>query len=160
MPDLEDLVVPIGGLLIAGIAAFSGGGDSIGGMMSNGGQVKELRQSNALENILRQTENEGLQQESQTALQRYQNGCIVHAVRSANQRPEDVAVGAITVEYRRVVAGVQLMDFNNNPYSPGALLCDAWGMTGIVQNDGTVGSTAYTGEDISGYVEAHFGRYN
>ena len=160
MPSLDDLIVPIGGVALLGVAVFSGGGEQACSLLHSGQAVKEARQENAFTSQMLKTRDEGLAKQSEIALSRYQNGCIVHSKRAEVQRPEDVAVGAVTVHYMKVVEGSQPVDYNQQLYSQGSVICDSSGGTGIIGEEGIVGNFAFTGEDISQYVYAHFARYS
>lgn len=158
--DMEAIGIGAGVLVIGGLAMFSGGSESAAGLLQSGNQIKELRQENAFERVLKSTNAEAQATDSELAWQRYENGCVVHATRAQYQRPEDKAIGSITVEYRRVVEGETPLDFNGQQYSPGTILCDSSGGTGMIDDSGVVIDYAYTGQDVTAYVVDYFGRWH
>jgi len=156
--DGESLVVCVLGVGVLGAALLSGGADSAGSILNGGNAVKEMRNANALENVLMQTKEDGLAKQSEIALQRFQNGCTMHTVRAEVQRAEDKARGSTTVEFRKVVEGHEPRGWTGQYYSPGTVLCDNDGGTGIISDEYEVVDYAYTGQDISAYVQAYFQR--
>ena len=158
--DLGEIVVPAGLIVLVAISFFNGGSESIGSALQNGQQVKDLRQQNTLARVMSEQTAEGLSDRSDVALQRYQNCCIVHAREALVQLPEHVAVGLRTLEYQTIRENDRPIDWLTQAgYSPGSVVCDASGGTGIIREDGAITDYAYTGKDISQYVAAYFARY-
>lgn len=156
--DVDNLIVPLGGVALAGFAILSNGGNM--SALTGGGagqQIKELQSQLALETIATESRQSFLEDRSQIALQRYQNGCRVHVRKAEVQRPEHTAAGGVTVEYLSVVQG----DVARNPdtgghYSRGVVLCDAWGNTGVVGADGAVEDAAHYGGNVHPFIQRHF----
>lgn len=158
--DLDDLIVPGMGVVLLGFVIFTGGGDSVGSMLSSGSEIKELRDAAALQKVLSASQQEAIGDRSALAIDRFNQGCIVHLKRSEVQRPEDLAIGAISVDYMPIKAsGTPVNWQTGTPYSPGAVVCDWTGGTGIIGPDGTVTDYAFTGEDISGNVATNMEKF-
>jgi len=154
--DIGDIGLPLigGGILVFGL--LSGGDNPLAGG-GGGAQIKALRDNVAVENVLSQTKNVAASQRSDIALQRYQQGCIVHVRQSAVQRPEDVAIGGVTVDYLPVREGDVLRAMpDGNAYSEGTIVCDAWGNTAVIGPDGAATDGAFTGENVMPFIEAYF----
>ena len=154
---IDDMMCPVGIAALVGVAALGGGGVSALTGSGMGAELKSMQQQLAFESAASESRQAHLSDRSDIALQRYQQGCIVHVRHAANQLPEHTAVGAVTVEYLPVVEG----DVARNPqtggtYSRGVTLCDAWGNTGIVGDDGAIIDAAHTGSDVHSFVSRHF----
>ena len=96
---------------------------------------------------------------AQIALQRFQNGCVVHLQRAEYQRPEDVAVGAVTMEFRPISEGESPINWQTGqPYSEGTVLCDWLGGVGVIQG-GTVTDYSFSGTDVSDLVRKNVEKF-
>jgi hypothetical protein len=159
--DLDDLIVPVGGLLLGAFAMFSGGAGNVEGMMSGGAQIKELRDTAARQEILSGAKNEALASRASIAEQRFQSGCQVHFKRAQIQNPADTAIGAVTVEYVPIREGhVHQHPQTGMPYSPGVTLCDWSGGTAVIGPNGEATDYAYTGSpQVKEWVDLNMGRF-
>ena len=144
--DMDDLMVPIGGAALLGFALLSGGSGNIEGMLSGGAEIKQLRDVAARQEVISGAQSEHLASRATIAEQRFQSGCQMHFKRAAHQKPEDTAVGAVTVEMVPIRENTTPMDWQTGmPYSPGITLCDWSGGTAIIGPNGEVTDYAYTG---------------
>lgn len=160
MSNLDDLILPVGIVALLGFAVFSGGDNAIGSLTgANGSGIKQMRDSLAQEQILTETSMGAAANRASIAMQRYEQGCTVHYRVSAEQLPEHIAMGGITVEYMPVVDGdVPLHPKTKKRYSRGTMLCDNIGNTALIDASGVATDAAYTGADIQSYVKAFFDR--
>lgn len=157
---MDDFLLPVGGIALLGLAVLSGGENAIGSLTgSNGAGIKELRDTIAREQIMTDTAMNAAADRATVAMQRYENGCTVHYRVAAEQLPEHVAMGGITVEYMPVVEGdTPLHPSTGQRYSRNTILCDNIGNTAIIDADGVATDAAYTGADIQGFVKEFFDR--
>lgn len=157
---MDDFLLPVGVVALLGFAVVSGGDGAIGSLTGqNGAGIKELRDSLAQEQIMTETSMGATANRAAIAIQRYESGCTVHHRVAAEQLPEHVAMGGITVEYMPVVDGdVHLHPRTNSRYSRGTVLCDNIGNTALVDASGVATDAAYTGADVQSYVKAFFDR--
>jgi hypothetical protein len=157
--DKETIGLVLAGLAIGGIAISSGGGNFLGASLEGGQNLKSLRQQSTLQNIISQTNQEALDAQSEIALQRFQNGCVVHVIKAAIQDPTHTAVGQTTVEYQVIREGGNYASWRTDEfYSRGTVLCDVEGGTGIIADDsGTLTDYAYTGAPVGNYVAQSLG---
>ena len=156
----DDLIVLVGGVALLGFAVISGGSDAVGSLTGqNGAGIKQLRDQLAREEIMTNTTMEAAAQRSEVAMRRYESGCTVHFRVSAEQLPEHVAMGGVTVDYMPVVEGdVPLHPRTGQPYSRGTVLCDDIGNTAIIGPDGVANDVAYTGANVQQFVRDFFDR--
>ena len=161
MVDMEE----IGGIaavaVIGGLALFSG--DGLGGLFGGtGSQLKAERSAMTVQNIASQAKAEFLGDRQQIAENRYRSGCLIHYRVSAIQRPEHTARGVITIDYLTVVQGdTPVNPTNGGRYSAGTVICDPYGSTAIIGDDGTAIDAAYTGGEIAQtYTRDFFARMN
>jgi hypothetical protein len=158
--NLDDLMLPVGVVALLGFAVFSGGDNAIGSLTgANGAGIKQLRDSLAQEQVMTETSMGAVANRSEVALQRYERGCTVHYMVAAEQLPEHVAMGGITVTYMPVIDGdTPLHPQTGQRYSRGTVLCDNIGNTALIDASGVATDSAYTGADIQSYVKAFFDR--
>jgi hypothetical protein len=158
--QLDDMALPLAIVGVMGFAVVSGGDNAIGSLTGqNGAGIKELRDSLAQEQVMTATAMGAAEQRSQVAMQRYGSGCTVHYRVSAEQLPEHVAMGGITVDYMPVIEGdTPLHPQTGQRYSRNTVLCDNIGNTAIIDAAGVATDGAYTGADIQSYIKAFFDR--
>jgi hypothetical protein len=161
MMDIDDMGGVAALAVVGGLVLFSGGGI---GQLTGGGagaNLKADRSAMVVQNVASQAKAEFLGGRQEIAEQRYQS-CLVHYQVSAVQKPEHVARGAQTIDYATVVEGDRPMNpVNGGTYSPGTVICDAWGNTAIIGSDGIATDAAFTGSDkAQSYVKAYFDRFN
>jgi hypothetical protein len=153
----------LGGVAVVGIGAFmllSGGGENAQNLMQGSASIKQMRTEMIQGNEISRTKQEMLGQREQIALQRFQNGCIPHLKRADIQRPEDVAVGAITVFEVPVREGDTPLNWSGAPYPSGSVVCGREGGTVLVDHDGRFTDYAFTGSDISQLWQQNMQRYH
>lgn len=120
------------GLGILGIGIFSF--DSITANLANQKQQSLAFQSQQNELAMIEASNLIQQQREKIAEQRFKNGCVIVV---AEEKPEyftGLTLGQPVIDAIRKV-----------PLSPGTIVCDADGNTGIVSKDKVVADMAYTG---------------
>jgi len=152
----------LGGVAVVGIGAFallSGGGENAQNLMQGSANLKQMRTEMLQGNEVSRTKQEMLGQREQIALQRFQQGCIPHLKRADIQRPEDKAVGAITVWEMPVREGDAPLNWSGVPYPPGSVVCGREGGTAIVAQDGSFTDYAFTGDDVSQLWQQAMQRY-
>lgn len=156
--DLDELMLPIGGAAILAIAMFSGGPDALGTITgATGKDIKALQSESAIEQAITATNQGTAASRDAVAWERYSNGCNVHVKLAAVQRPEDVAIGGISVEYMPVVEGDVPRNLQTGgPYSRGTVLCDAWGNTALIDESGAATDAAYTGQNVQPAIAKYF----
>lgn len=157
--DSDNLVVIGGGLVIGAIALFSGGGENARGFLQGDASIKDIRNSMLMDNAITQTKQEAMGQREEIALQRYQSGCIPHLKKADIQRPEDKAIGSVTVWPMPVREGDAPVDWQGVPYSPGAVVCDERGGTALVDIDGSFTDYAFTGQDVGQFWDQNMQRW-
>ena len=158
--NLDDALMPAAIVGVLGFAIISGGENAIGSLTGqNGAGIKQLRDQIAREQIMTTTAMGAADSRAQVAMQRYESGCTVHFRISAEQRPEHVAMGGITVDYMPVIEGdTPLHPRTGQRYSRGTILCDDIGNTAIIDAAGVATDVAYTGADVQPHVKAFFDR--
>lgn len=156
---MDDLFLPGAVVALLGFAVLSGGENAIGSLTgSNGAGIKQLRDEITREQIMTTTSMNAAADRAAVAMQRYE-GCTVHYRIAAEQKPEHVAMGGITVEYMPVIEGdTPLHPRTGQRYSRGTVLCDDIGNTAIIDAEGVATDAAYTGADVQGFVKAFFDR--
>lgn len=156
---MDDLVIPAAGVFLVGFAMFSGGNEQASRVAQTGAQVKELRQTQAVENMVLQTKSEGLQNRAAIAELRFKSGCTIHFERAPIQSEQAQATGAIDIWPRPIQEGAMPIDWQGRTYSNGQVVCDASGGTGVIGADGRVVDYAFNGSiDTQPYVKAHLSR--
>jgi hypothetical protein len=156
---MDDLMLPIAAVGLLGVAVISGGNDALGTLTGGaGGQIKQLQNQLAIEQLTTASSMDAAANRSAIALQRYENGCVIHVRMAAEQRPEHLAVGMSTVEYMPVVEGdTPRHHVTGERYSRGTFLCDAWGNTALINEQGTATDAAFYGGNVQAFVAAYFG---
>ena len=159
--DMESLGLPLGIGAIIAYSMFSGGGKNVSDALDAGNSIKQLRQQVTIESVLANTTAEALAEDSKEALERYKNGCIVHAILAPEQNPTHTAVGKTTLNYESIrEGGIYKSWRSGQTYSPGAVLCDSDGNTGVIGENGELTLHKYTGENIAPYVLSFFKRFD
>lgn len=156
---MDDLVIPAAGVALVGFAMFSGGNEQASRVAQTGAQLKELRQTQAVENMVLQTKSEGLQNRAAIAESRFKSGCTIHFEKASNQSEQAQATGAIDIWPKPISNGGMPIDWQGRTYSNGQVVCDAFGGTGVIDADGRVMDYAFNGNiDTRPYVDAYLSR--
>jgi hypothetical protein len=157
--DKDELLMCALGFVVVGAVILSGGRDSVGSFLQSSSEIKQLRDNTAKEAVISASLQESVSDRAQIALQRFQNGCVVHLQRAEYQRPEDVAVGAVTMEFRPISEGESPINWQTGqPYSEGTVLCDWLGGVGVIQG-GTVTDYSFSGTDVSDLVRKNVEKF-
>lgn len=143
---MDDLFIPAAGIVLVGYTLISGGGENASRLAETGNQVKEIRQEQAKEAVLLQTKAEGLQGRADVAKARYDAGCTFHYELAPNQNPQITATGAFEITPRPIQGGAMPIDWQGRTYSNGQTVCDIYGNTGVVDDQGKVMDHAFNGQ--------------
>lgn len=156
---MDDLFIPAAGIVLVGYTLISGGGENASRLAETGNQVKEIRQEQAKEAVLLQTKAEGLQGRADVAKARYESGCTFHYELAPNQSDQVKATGALEITPRPIQEGAMPIDWQGRTYSNGQTVCDIYGNTGVVNDQGRVMDHAFNGQiDTRPFAEAYLSR--
>lgn len=158
--SIEELILPIGGLVLVGFTLFSGGTEQGAAILQDGKAVKEQRRESAKAQLAALSTQDHLSQMAEVAAQRYEAGCTFHYVKADFQRPETAATGATDIIAQPIAEGMMPISWQGLTYSRGQVVCDTSGNTGVIDGDGRVQEYARTGTlDVGQYNQAWLARH-
>jgi hypothetical protein len=158
--SIEELILPIGGLVLVGFTLFSGGTEQGAAILQDGKAVKEQRRESAKEQVAALSTQDHLSQMAEVAAQRYEAGCTFHYVKADFQRPETAATGATDITAQPIAEGMMPINWQGRTYSRGQVVCDTSGNTGVIDGDGRVQEYARNGTlDVGQYNQAWLARH-